>query len=185
MAYTDVQKVLKKIVQDASYLYVKGLEKKEWVERIINYSKPVIDLAELGCPAFRQLQHIGIYHCMYHEHHEPLPRYHCAFENVQLLKKWYVTECSSSLSKSLHLYLQLGSLKQMKAEDIAFLTKDFILIYGSNIIDEVWEKLSENMKADQDIADCRRCQEHYKSCGDEFDGPIPMIKNCPQCKLSL
>jgi hypothetical protein len=183
--HKDVDKVVKKVADDARYICVKGLEKKRWVEKILNdESKFVIDLEELGCPSFRVLQYESRVIHWHGDDHGNLARYRCAFENVQRMKSWYMKDCTASLHKSLNMYIQVGGLKQMKAEDIAFLTKDFILIYGSSIIDEVWDKLSEAMKKDEDIAACRRCRLHYNSAEINADDPIPMIRDCSQCKLS-
>lgn len=185
-SYKDMEKTVKKVVKDACYVYVKGLEKKQWLEKIINDdSTPVIDLEELGCPNHRILRYESKVVHWHGDCHGDVAGYRCAFENVQRLKSWYLKECTVSLQKSLCIYIQVGSLRRMRAEDIASLTKDFILIYGSQIIDEVWDKLSETMKKDQDIANCRRCLKHCSSFDiDGGDSYIPMIKHCQQCKLS-
>lgn len=183
MSYDKVQEVVRRIVENASYIYVKGKEKKEWIKKIINdESKPVIDLEELNCPSFRRMRDYEVLH-WHEDNHGNLPRYHCAFENVQRLKTWYLKECKPCLYKSLIMSIEVGGLKRMKAEDIAYLTKDFILIYGSSIIDEVWDKLSEAMKKDADIANCRRCKIHYGSQSGEFNESTPMIGDCSQCQM--
>lgn len=180
-SYKDVEKIVKEVTRDTFYIYVKGLEKKLWIEKILNdNTKPVIDLEELGCPSLRILQHESEVVHWHGDIHGDVPGYRCAFENVQRLRSWYLKECTASCGKSFRIYTQVGCLKRMTKEDIAFLTKDFILTHASRTIDEVWEKLSEAMRKDEDIAGYRRCRRHSS----DDDQIIPMIKDCRQCNLS-
>ncbi|KAK0073968.1 hypothetical protein PV325_008951 [Microctonus aethiopoides] len=114
--------------------------------------------------------------------------FHCAHENVKQLKSWFEEKRKNeepSIERSLEIYYQLdGRIEDMKAEDIAYFSKEFILKFASNEIDHIWEKLSNTLILDHDIIGYRRCLKHYNyvaSDYDIFDGPYPLIKNCHLC----
>lgn len=175
--YKDVGKVLKEIVEDASYILVKGKDKQQWVEKIIDdESKAVIDLDALDCPSLRILRRNSSAIRWHGDCHGSVIGYKCAFENVQRLNGWYSKECIGSMGKALRIYAQVGGLKRMRAEDISYLDSQFILFHESHSIDEVWDKLSPSMKNDEKIANCRRCRLHHD---EDNDLPGHMIKQCP------
>ncbi|KAK0157216.1 hypothetical protein PV328_011736, partial [Microctonus aethiopoides] len=115
--------------------------------------------------------------------------YHCALENVKQLKCWIEKKTqmqSASIDRSLELYYQLEErIEDMKPQDIAYLTKDFILKFAPTKIDRIWNKLPEELQKDKDMIAHRRCRKHYNSIAidyDEFDGMIPLMKDCSICK---
>ncbi|KAK0086323.1 hypothetical protein PV326_005593 [Microctonus aethiopoides] len=87
------------------------------------------------------------------------------------------------------MYYQLEErIEDMKPQDIAYLTKDFILKFAPTKINRIWNKLSEELQKDKDMISHRRCREHYNPIVidyDEFDGMIPLIKDCSICKERL
>ncbi|KAH0534991.1 hypothetical protein KQX54_011461 [Cotesia glomerata] len=92
ITYDNVEDVLNIIVRDYQCIYVKGCEKQKWVKSFCSTTKQVIDLESLGCPSINKLpnilkreQHQGS------EHSDILyDDYHCAMENVQRLKIWFL-----------------------------------------------------------------------------------------------
>lgn len=175
--YSDVGKILEASLKDARCVYVKGLEKKLWMENFMEKSKlRIVNIEELGCPSLQKLQTSG---CPHHR------TQNCAVENAKLLKNWLLKrDATPSFDQSIKIFFQCEeNLALMNAEDIACLPKEFLLIFASGTIDQAWDKLPEHMRADKDIADCRRCTRHYHTTAgaDDFDGPAPMIKNCLQC----
>lgn len=181
--YDDLKNVLDIILKNVNFVYVKGLEKKQWITDIIGDSKLIINMEDLGCPALRQLP-APIY--QHYKYHNGVREYNCAFENVQRLKEWYLKHGveNSSLPRSLRIFAALGSLRAMKTEDIACLPQEFILTYAWKDIDDVWDRLPEEWRIDEDFMNYRRCRKHYqKTDPDEFDGPIPLIINCLECQF--
>ncbi|KAK0169561.1 hypothetical protein PV328_011886 [Microctonus aethiopoides] len=78
-------------------------------------------------------------------------------------------------------YQSDGKIEDMKAEDIAYFSKEFILEFASTKIDHIWDKLPIALRMGNDIMGYRRCLKHYNyvsSDYDIFDGPYPHIKNC-------
>lgn len=66
-------------------IYVKGLDKKRWLERLVN--NKIIDLHEEGCPSLTELQSVfRSNHCFQHTKFNSLS---CALENVYYLWYWY------------------------------------------------------------------------------------------------
>lgn len=180
--YDDLKQMFNIILENVTCIYVKGLEKKKWIANIIDNSKPIINMEDLGCPALGQL---NVKACWHHNYHDKVLNYNCAFENVQRLKKWFLENLfdTPSLAKSLQIFYELKSLKYMRPEDIACLSKDFILLFAWQDIDDVWDKLPVEMQRDTYIMNYQRCRKHCLTLNaqDVFDGPIPLKKNCPEC----
>ncbi|KAK0169637.1 hypothetical protein PV328_011776 [Microctonus aethiopoides] len=76
----------------------------------------------------------------------------------------------------------------MRPQDIAYFTKEFILKFTSTKIDRIRNKLPENLQKDEDIIAHRRCHEHYNPIAidyDEFEGIIPLMKDCSMFAMML
>lgn len=191
--YEKLKKELVKILKNKTRIYVKGYEKKKWLQRKIGCTIPIQDMTVMKCPSIRKLKPPNNDNlCNFKEyHHYVQGNYHsCALENALRLKSWYIDEyynIKPSQERSVNVYCDLkGNITEMLAEDIAYLRKDFLLQFASYKIEEIWNKLPEIMKEDEEIKKCRRCREHYNIVAqdyDFFDGPIPMIKNCSLCTL--
>ncbi|KAK0075467.1 hypothetical protein PV325_006842 [Microctonus aethiopoides] len=93
---------------------------------------------------------------------------------------------SSSIGRLLKLYYQLEEIiEDMKPQDIAYLTKDFILKFAPFKIDIIWNKLPEKLQNDEDIIAHRGCHEHYNPIVidyTEFGRMITLMKDCLICK---
>lgn len=194
ISYQKLREKLNKIIKNKQCIYVKGLEKKQWLELMLGNKITIYDLKNLGCPSVRQLK--SMYNiepkCNFNELHKDIhDNFHnCSLENVHRLKMWYINvycNIKPSLKRSLDIYIDLKeNIKEMTVEDISFLSKKFLLKFASNSIKDIWNKLSDEMKKDEDIKECRRCRIHHNIIArdyDFYDGPIPMIKYCLKCKL--
>lgn len=86
--YTAVSLTLQPFLQAASVIYVKGLEKRKWLQE--NFPKTdFINIEDIGCPSLSKLQTMqeDIERCPHHIKADCVAR-SCAEENVQLLKYW-------------------------------------------------------------------------------------------------
>lgn len=81
--YADVQEVLRSVLEGASKIYIKGLEKKKWLGRLVPH---VYNLEDLGCPSLSKMR---IYD-KYCTHHTLCANPVCAAANVEILKKWFL-----------------------------------------------------------------------------------------------
>lgn len=86
--YNSLFNEIRKILEPAEFICVKGLEKKRWIENIIKHSKPVIDLHDYGCPSIRNLR-ISIYE--EHKCGNNMQHINCAAKNVLNLKHWFIS----------------------------------------------------------------------------------------------
>lgn len=81
--YENISEFIWNEVRD-DIIYVKGMDKKKWLERIID--NQIIDLYEQGCPSLKKLKSIfQSNHCKLHSYNY----LNCALENVYYLWYWY------------------------------------------------------------------------------------------------
>lgn len=83
--YSELQSLLENILQKYTAVYVKGVQKKVFLEKYIQ-NVMIWNMDDLGCPNLASLQ-ISFptkTYCMYHD----LNNMKCALRNVKLLKKW-------------------------------------------------------------------------------------------------
>lgn len=87
--YEAIRTTIPAILRNYQTIYVKGLEKKEWLQKFIN-SPPaqcIIDVQTLDCPSLRKLLKFSSPHseCLIH----PLDsKWNCANTNVKSLRHW-------------------------------------------------------------------------------------------------
>ncbi|KAJ8666209.1 hypothetical protein QAD02_007871 [Eretmocerus hayati] len=79
---------------DARRIYVKGLEKKRWLE---TYIDNVINIEDFNCPAFKDLR-LGTV-VIFCTHHYLCATPICAAMNVSLLKDWALENLSQKKKK--------------------------------------------------------------------------------------
>jgi len=73
-------------------------------------------------------------------------------------------------------------IQSLTAEQLKYILKVVLLREFRNCIDQLWDRLSEHIRADLEIQ-YRRCLKHYNlSCQTHIDGPAPLIKNCSECQ---
>lgn len=185
IAYNQLHNILNSKLQNATYIFVKGLEKKEWFKRNLRLSPNIINLEDIGCPSLKNLR---VSACVFFNYHRRVKRehHHCATENVRKLKIWFWEKFSDipSFKRSLMLLHHSYSAKNLDKEDIAVLPQDFIIKYLSKDIESIWDKLPVSYQLNNEIASCRQCQEHWSSDLDEYDnidGHPPMKKECILC----
>lgn len=80
--YTDIGKILREALRDATRVLVMGSLKKRWLER---FKFNVYDVAEMGYPPLDKLKVVTI--CTHHD--GTSSQINCAHHNVKLLKKFY------------------------------------------------------------------------------------------------
>ncbi len=91
--YADVQEVLLSALQGATKVWVKGLEKKKWLGRLV---PDVYNLEDLGCPSLSRLGNKKKW-C---SHHAQCPQPVCAAHNVEVLKELMVSKSKYFSRKS-------------------------------------------------------------------------------------
>lgn len=179
--YTSIVKILKKVLKGVDQIYVKGLEKKKWLETMLKNKIPVDNLEDFDCPNFESLKEDE---CINHRALRKEPIYHCAQSNVMQLKMWYNQYTKECMEKSLKKFCTLQNLNQMTTEEIAHLPTYFLMAFAGDAITMAWDKLPKFMQEDPQIARYQRCTLHWNSsAGDQVDGPTPSKINCPFCKF--
>lgn len=182
LPYYRVEREIRDILREerVTKIYVLGDEKKKWLHKCIGSDPcPIINLESYGCPSIdllktlRRWQHFNI--------HQPILNYSCAFSNVGFIKKWFEKNwgvwCPDHPSDA-------PSFFNMEPVQFQFLEADFLYNCASNIyIDDVWDKLREDVQKDKRISSCRRCKKHFNFTISAIDGPIPMIKDCGMCQM--
>lgn len=84
--YENITDYLNNAIGMSNKIYVKGHEKKEWLERLL-VAVNVIDLEQEDCPSFEELKSfLKSHHCQLHLNNNNL---NCALENVNFLAYWY------------------------------------------------------------------------------------------------
>lgn len=79
-------------------------------------------------------------------------------------------------------FIHRDKLYLLEKEDIAFLPKNFLMLYEPWSICELWNKLPSNMQTDVEMKKFQICFNHmHTNEGDVPDGPLPMKRNCIQC----
>lgn len=87
--YADLQEVIRCLLHGADKIYVKGLEKKEILGRIVPH---VYNLEDLGCPSLSTMQMKYDKCCSHHTQcNFPI----CAANNIIYLKNWYLSDKKS------------------------------------------------------------------------------------------
>ncbi|KYM96990.1 hypothetical protein ALC62_12368 [Cyphomyrmex costatus] len=73
------------------------------------------------------------------------------------------------------------------AEQLQYVPRVILLRDFENYIEELWDRLPDHIKADTEVKRCRMCFEHYNLPNQKthIDGPPPLIKNCPQCRVDM
>lgn len=172
LPYEELENVLQSVLHDASLVHVKGVEKKQWLEK---FKFHVRDMGDMGFPSLQKLKtEILESLCPYHR---LAYKANCAHRNVLLLKKFH-RDNTPSLERSLRIFYRTEHLSFMSPKDIAQLPKEFLITFAANSIELAWDKLSEHLKQDSEILLCLRCREHNLI----ENGIPPLRRDCTQCK---
>lgn len=162
--YDEVEDVLREVLHDASTIYVKGQQKQQWLEQFGFVVQDVVT-----CPSLKTPNKLTS-PCPHHDSSN------CALRNVLLLQN-FLREGRPSVGRSLKLYHQHGGLlAAMEPTDIAELPKEFIVTFAAHSVDLAWDKLSESLRSDPEVAECLRCREHNAN-----SLLVPLKRECKQC----
>lgn len=183
ISYGDIAETITHILGDASVIFVNGHEKQQWLEGYTD--KMVINLNLMGAAKAKNMTAPG---CWVHGEHSIIKKgYICAFENCHKLAEWYKTYFGASLTSTINLGDWIKDM-QMNGSGPLFLAKSFLIKFGWQHIDELWDALPYNLqKIDHDIQQYRRCYSHSPKAidGEDVpDGPVPFRKDCPTCQLA-
>ena len=86
--YNELKHALKSMLHNASCIYVKGSEKKMFLNKLLNNKFYIINVNDVHCPSLKNLSTDVILKCPHHFNFDS--KYQCALKNVQLLKSWIV-----------------------------------------------------------------------------------------------
>lgn len=85
--YEELEETLKSALKDAVKVYVKGLEKQKWFEKLIPDVVVVFNIENYECPSLRILLQSHDAPC---QHHNLYYKSNCAVQNALALKKWLI-----------------------------------------------------------------------------------------------
>lgn len=95
--YGYVGATIRYSLNNATIVYVKGAEKKDWLSHILGDSALVVNLETLECPPLRNLR--AMFYSKWGFDHE-MPKCLCATENVRILRHWLLRSvCCCCLCK--------------------------------------------------------------------------------------
>ena len=90
--YCDLTKILRRHLEKASKVYVKGLQKRRFLERFISN---IINTDDLGCPYLQKITQNSIL-CDNHRNWKSCFAPNCAVRNVMKMNDWLVEYCDWS-----------------------------------------------------------------------------------------
>lgn len=120
-------------------VYVKGEEKKRWLECISH--KKIINLEQFNCPSLKELHTpLQTEFCNLHINN-------CAVRNVNTLRKWFKNKFNTfEAFKTFH---DQGILNFMTEEQISQLPMEFVMIYAPDQINSEWYKFPSSWRKDE------------------------------------
>lgn len=87
--YTDLVEKLCNLLYTSKTVFVKGLEKRQFIRSLARLSCDIIDLTSLGCYSLTHLSETCIKDSLKCNNHKSLD-YRCALSNAINLRKWYI-----------------------------------------------------------------------------------------------
>lgn len=197
--YYELKNVFTKILGAYNIVYVKGSEKRLFIESLLSkYDVTVLDLDLMCCPKLNDLKKLISYRkCFYH----PRLTDQCASENVRLIFNWYTNyylKKPKTLGTEEKTIKKLGeiieklnkpdkfgntSLSKLEISEISYLPKEFLLYHVSlSDIQYVWDLLPSQTR--ENLKDILYCYEHHNSSNENSDqvGPPPRKINCEKCR---
>lgn len=82
--YEDIKLVLSTVMYDVQKIYVKGSEKKHWLQNILK-DVQIVDMLDLDCPSLESLKKVSkTTNCTHHN----ILNSNCSAQNVKLLRDW-------------------------------------------------------------------------------------------------
>lgn len=188
--FNELGGVLKDNFKFGGTVYVKGLEKSNYIQSLTaDIGVSVLNIEDFGCPSLPVLRRTQILtnHKTCPFNHPPD---HCALCNAKLILEWWKME-RLMLSRVEIVNLAIKECfskgyKKMSNDLIKHLPKYFILNYHEDV-DDIFDKLPHQLKVDEDVIGCKRCDRHYhcfeSADSDCWDGKNPKIKDCFFCTV--
>lgn len=105
--YDDIERIFDDLLCAVNCVYVKGLEKKKWLEALIKNDATVVNLEDWGCPKLADLKGVKCWKHRFMYLH-PSTVYHCAMQNVLRLRDWHTKYLGGCIEKSLKKFCQNG-----------------------------------------------------------------------------
>lgn len=125
--YTSLCRILQEI-EPNSTIYVKGLQKVNWLKKFLSGPWNIIDVETFNCPKLSTLRLVSKVHCMQHRDNT----LQCAYENVHLIADWMESikatnpqNFASVYPKMSVYYAMDGYLKPLNLNDLKELINCF------------------------------------------------------------
>lgn len=90
LSYDLIKEHITATVFDATLIFVKGLEKKIFLQQLLQKPINIIDMMEIDCPRLKMLDYENNVKCSFHENLDK--KFNCAFNNVKKLYSWIKNE---------------------------------------------------------------------------------------------
>lgn len=98
--YNDFKPYINHILKSAKHIYVKGLDKKKWLEHILEKPTIIINMQDIQCPSLKKFKTSEQLHP-----HQGMQDYNCAYENVLHLRTWLKVFIAGDLEGKKNLLL--------------------------------------------------------------------------------
>lgn len=92
------------------------------------------------------------------------------------------------VSEAIAAYADAGSLHTIPQRLIRYLPIGFIATFAAKDVEYGWHLLPKHVRNSFPVAICRRCTRHFAHRSEnrtDFDGVLPMIKECKKCQLEF
>jgi hypothetical protein len=93
--YGDLEDIFSTYASKARKIFVKGLEKKRWIQEIT--SNLVYNVEDIGCPALSKISNLDKFKPCSHHDECICRKPNCAVKNVLILKKWLLNYYNSPI----------------------------------------------------------------------------------------
>ena len=156
---------------------------------MFEFNVEVVNLDDLGCPSLaslrQQTQLNTLKSCSFNHN-----SVNCAYINAYVLLQWWNME-QIILKRLEKVYLAIKECQffgygYTDTDLVKYLPKHFIM-YHSEEIEMIYDKLPNSLKTDIDIVSNMRCDEHHLTLSSDtsYDGPRPKRKHCYFCSHKL
>ena len=77
---------------NASFVYVKGTEKKLFLQKLLKKEFDIIDVTDTNCPPLKKLVDVDELNKKRPHYQDENSEYQCTLENIHVLKLWICTK---------------------------------------------------------------------------------------------
>lgn len=83
-----------------------------------------------------------------------------------------------------HSQMMNGDVRKLSPEEVKYLPKQYLMLYGKNQIYKLWNILPIHLQEDMELQWYRPCFQHNynEDWMDHFDGPRPLRIDCTECR---